>query len=301
VDKLSFGFDGGRKPAVMYFSASGLQDYVACPRRFQLRHVLGLKWPAPETARPAEQEEHIWLGRELHRLIHQHLLGIPIERLSSTVLHTRLKRWWHAYLAFVPRLHPMRVLPEITLSAPLAGQRLVARFDAIAVTDRPDADVRVILLDWKTYRHRPSRAWLAARLQTRVYPVVLMRAGGNLIETGSPSDLAMWYWFAEHPLNPERFRYSESAYRADLTYLEELIAEIVRRLETLSPLNAAEEVWPLTEDERECRYCAYRSLCRREAVHSSEEYMPDDDALHEALPYEMEWEPEGLQSPEMTF
>ncbi|MGC8877991.1 MAG: PD-(D/E)XK nuclease family protein [Anaerolineae bacterium] len=287
---------------VTLFSASSLQDYAVCPRRFQLRYVLGLTWPAPETAQPAEQEEHIWLGRELHRLIHQHLLGIPVERLSPMVQHPALERWWQAYLAFVPHLHAMRVLPEITLSTPLARQRLIARFDAIAVADQPDTSgVHAIILDWKTYRHRPSREWLAARLQSRVYPVVFLRAGAAMMEAGAPSDVEMWYWFAEHPLNPERLRYSAAAYRADIAYLEALVAEIAQRIAAMASTDIAGEVWSLTEDERECRYCTYRSLCRRSVAAGPEEYMPDDATLHDEPPYEVGWEPEGLQTTEMLF
>jgi len=287
---------------VFLFSASSLQDYVTCKRRFQLRYGLGWAWPSPETDRLAEQEEHLWLGRELHRLIHQHLLGIPVERLSPMVQHPILERWWHAYLAFVPRLRPLRVLPEVTLSTPLAGQRLIARFDALAVADQPDTSgVRVIILDWKTYRHRPSREWLAARLQSHVYPVVFLRAGSALMASGGPSDVELWYWFAEHPLNLERLPYSEAAYRADVAYLENLIAEIAQRLATKSSIDIAEEVWPLTEDERECRYCPYRALCRRSVVATSAEYMPDDAALHDEAPYELGWEPEGLQMAETLF
>ncbi len=288
-------------PAIL-LSASSLQDYVACPRRFQLRYVLGWTWPAPETDRPDEQEEHIRLGRELHRLIHQHLLGIPVERLSPMVQHPALERWWHAYLAFVPRLRPLRVLPEITLSTPLAGQRLVARFDAIAVADQPDAsDARVIILDWKTHRHRPSRGWLATRLQSRVYPVVLLQAGAAVIGAGDPSDVEMWYWFAEHPLNPERLCYSEATYRTDVIYLENLVAEIVRHIAARASVEVTAEMWPLTEDERECRYCTYRSLCRRSTVAGPAEYVPDDAALHDEVPYEIGWEPEGLQAAEALF
>ncbi|MGQ9786976.1 MAG: PD-(D/E)XK nuclease family protein [Anaerolineae bacterium] len=288
-------------PAAL-FSASSLQDYVTCPRRFQLRYVLGWPWPALETARPAEQEEHIWLGRELHRLIHQHLLGIPVEQLSPMVQHPALERWWRAYLSFISGLHPLRVLPEITLSAPLAEQRLVARFDAIAVADQPAASgVRVIILDWKTYRHRPSREWLAARLQSRLYPVVFLRAGAALMAADDPSAVELWYWFAEHPMNPERLRYSAAAYRADVAYLEDLITEIVRRIAATASTSVAEEVWPLIEDERQCRYCPYRSLCRRGVEAGPEEYMPDDAALHDDAPYEMDWEPEGFQAAETLF
>ncbi|MCS7261467.1 MAG: PD-(D/E)XK nuclease family protein, partial [Anaerolineae bacterium] len=91
------------------------------------------------------------------------------------------------------------------------------RFDALAFADQPDASsARVIILDWKTYRHRPSRRWLATQLQSRVYPVVLLRAGAALMASSSPSDVELWYWFAEHPTNPERLPYSEAAYRADV-------------------------------------------------------------------------------------
>ncbi|PWH15833.1 MAG: hypothetical protein DDG58_10425 [Ardenticatenia bacterium] len=287
---------------VTLFSASSLQDYVICKRRFQLRYVLGWTWPAPETDRPTEQEERIRLGRELHRLIHQHLLGIPVEKLSLMIQHPALERWWHAYLAFMPRLRPLRVLPEITLSTPLAGQRLMARFDAIAVADQPDVSgVRAIILDWKTYHHRPSREWLMARLQSRVYPVVFLQAGSALMTSGGPSDVELWYWFAEHPLNPERLRYSEAAYRTDVAYLENLVAEIAQRIATAASIDITEEVWPLTEDERECRYCPYRALCRRGVIASPAEYMPDDAALHDEAPYEMGWEPEGLQAAEALF
>lgn len=287
---------------VTLFSASSLQDYVICKRRFQLRYVLGWTWPAPETDRPAEQEEHIWLGRELHRLIHQHLLGIPVERLSPMVQHPTLERWWHAYLAFIPRMRPLWVLPEVTLSAPLAGQRLIARFDAIAITDQPEpSGARVIILDWKTYRHRPSREWLAARLQSRVYPVVFLQAGAALMTSGDPSDVELWYWFAEHPMDPERLRYSAAAYHTDVAYLENLVTEITQRIAAMKFMDLIQEVWPLTQDERECRYCTYRSLCRRGVVAASEEYVPDDAAFYDEAPYEVSWEAEGTQVEEVLF
>jgi hypothetical protein len=36
--------------------------------------------------------------------------------------------------------------------------------------------------------------------------------------------------------------------------LHRLVAEIEGR---------GEEIWPLTDDERKCRFCTYRSLCER--------------------------------------
>ena len=39
-------------PADFHFSQGSLQDYVDCPRRFQLRYMMKLAWPAVE-AEPA--------------------------------------------------------------------------------------------------------------------------------------------------------------------------------------------------------------------------------------------------------
>ncbi|MFB0534151.1 MAG: PD-(D/E)XK nuclease family protein [Anaerolineae bacterium] len=279
-------------PTDFQFSQGSLQDYVDCPRRFQLRYIQRVAWPAVEAEPALENERHLQQGAAFHRLVHQHMLGLSPERLSSTITDEALSRWWHNYLESGPTDLPASRYPEVVLSAPVSGHRLVAKYDLIAVDPAlsPSALLRVdsaegsgrraIIVDWKTSRKRPRRKWLAERLQTRVYPYLLVRAGAHLNEGRpfQPEQVEMVYWFADFPEDPERFPYDAAQYDADDAYLASLIEEIKEL--ALSPVLPApsvvegspveglskglgDEGFPLTTQERRCRYCPYRSLCRR--------------------------------------
>ncbi len=133
------------------------------------------------------------------------------------------------------------------------------------------------IYDWKTTRRRPGRAVLAERLQTRVYPYLLVRAGaelsgGRLVEPGS---VEMIYWFSSPGDDPIRFPYSPSQVHADQVYLDELITEIAM---------AARDGFPLTADQARCSYCVYRSLCERGGTaggfgDQGEDYEENEDDL----------------------
>lgn len=87
-------------PTDLQFSQASLQDYVDCQRRFQLRYVQRVAWPAAE-AEPAmemENERYLRQGAVFHRLIHQHLLGIAPDKLAATVTDVDLIGWWRNYL-----------------------------------------------------------------------------------------------------------------------------------------------------------------------------------------------------------
>ncbi len=243
-------------PTDFQFSQGSLQDYVDCPRRFQLRYVRRLRWPAIEVAPPLETERHLQQGAAFHRLVHQHLLGMPVSQLSETVTDPELRRWWRNYLESGLADLPPRRYPEVRLSAPLASFRLVAQVDLVAV----EAGQRAVIVDWKTNRRRPSRDHLAERLQTHVYPYLLVRAGSALNggEPIPPRQVSIVYWFSNFPAAPERFGYDENQVRADHDLLTELVAEIA---ETVA--ERADDLLPRTYDPRRCRYCRYRSFCRR--------------------------------------
>ena len=258
-------------PPDFQFSQGSLQDCVDCPRRFQLRYLLRVAWPAIEAEPALENERHLQQGAAFHRLVHQHLLGIAPERLSGTISDPDLTRWWHNYLTTPPpHLLPSRY-PEVILSAPWSGtslaghHRLVATYDLVAV----DAGRRAVIVDWKTFRRQPQRKWLAGRLQTKVYPYVLVRAGRHLNAGQSlqPEQVEMLYWFANFPENPQRFAYDAAQYHADEAYLGSLIEEIERQ---------ADGDLPLTTHERRCRYCAYRSLCQRGTAAGTFEQAEDE-------------------------
>jgi len=245
------------------FSQGSLQDYVDCRRRFQLRYLLKVAWPALEAEPVLENESAMQQGALFHRLIQQHLLGIPVERLTPLAVGADdgaehpINRWWQNYLAL--NLPPAAArYPEVTLSMPFAGVRLVGKYDLIQV----GTDGRATIYDWKTsavksaaYR-RPKRAGLLERLQTRVYPYLLAQAGAHLNQ-GRPfaaDQVEMIYWFAEAPHEPEIIRYSADQHAKDDAYLKSLISEI---------LSLDSAAFTLTPQVERCRFCTYRSLCDR--------------------------------------
>lgn len=239
-------------PSDLQFSQSSLQDYVDCPWRFYLRHVRRLAWPAVVAEPALEHERHLQQGRDFHLLVHQRELGIDSEQLSDVITDLNLRRWWLNYLEQGPGDLPEVHYPEIVLSTAVGGFRLAARYDLLAV----DPGLRAAILDWKTYSRRSERKWLAERLQTRVYPYVLARAGSHLNEGQplEPEQIEMVYWFAGFPDDPERFQYDEERCREDEIYLNSLVDEIAR---------LSEDQFNRTADEERCRLCRYRSLCQR--------------------------------------
>ena len=243
-------------PSPFIFSQSSLQDYVDCNRRFQLRFIEQLQWPAVETAPVLENEHRQIEGQQFHRMVHQSLIGLPAEKINSMASSAgseNLARWWgnfnDARKTSLAGLDDRALFPEQTLSAPLDGQRIVAKFDLIAVKDG-----HATIYDWKTYHKRPKDEWMAVRLQTRVYLSLLAAAGAHLNngQPLAPEKIEMIYWYADFPSEPSRFPYDTARYQRDWKGLSSLIRELSSR-----------QSYPLTEDEKKCGFCAYRSYCER--------------------------------------
>jgi hypothetical protein len=166
---------------------------------------------------------------------------------------------------------------------------LGAKYDLLAA-----GPGRLVIVDWKTNLKRPSRATLEQRLQTRVYPFLLARAGGAFassaaplaaVATGvdpaavDPAAIEMVYWFTGFPHQPEAFRYSAARMGEDGAFLTGLISEIAA--------NAAGPHSP-TADERRCRFCVYRSLCERQVDPAS--YDDDEADSAEAAEFSLDLE-----------
>ncbi len=243
-------------PADFQFSQASLQDYVECARRFQLRYLERVLWPAPQALPLLEHEARLARGQAFHRLAQQQLLGIPEAKLMPA--DSDLARWWEAYLATRPADITGRRYVEITLAAPLAGLRLLAKYDCIVI-----AAQSATIFDWKTSA-RPAQpdgvSALFERLQTRVYRYLLALAGADLNDGRplAPAQVTMVYWFAESPADPVAFPYNAAQFAADERVLTGLITEIRAR-----DVNVQ---WELTPQERRCRFCGYRSLCARGAA-----------------------------------
>jgi CRISPR/Cas system-associated exonuclease Cas4 (RecB family) len=236
-------------PTPSTFSQSSLQDYADCPRRFQLRYLDHLTWPAAESEPVAEFELRQSEGLKFHRHAQQYLLGLPAESLTPLADTLNLKRWWDNFLRTDLGVGNYAQRVETTWFAAVGEHRLVAKYDLIAT--RPH---EAIIFDWKTSARRPANEWLSARWQTRVYRSLLMRAGAALhnLESFEPSNVKMTYWFAEFADEPAEFTYEASQFRRDWSAIQQLIQEI-----------STTESFPLTEDHKMCRFCAYRSYCDR--------------------------------------
>jgi Domain of unknown function DUF83. len=243
-------------------SQSSLQDYMDCAQRFKLRYLDRLSYPAVETEPTLENEKHQQEGEYFHRLIQQHLIGIPAEQIAKFANTANLQKWWENFQNSKDLTGLLEVFqnqggrrdlsglyPEATLSAPLGKYRLLAKYDLITIQKG-----KAIIYDWKTYRKRPRNEWLAARMQTRVYQALLVKAGAHLNngKPFEPEQIEMIYWFADFPNEPARFAYTSAQFKREWDSLVKLSEEI-----------ASAPSYPLTEDRQKCLYCTYRSYCER--------------------------------------
>lgn len=247
-------------PESFLVSQSNLQDYVDCQRRFQLRHLLHLHWPAVEAEPYLENERMIDQGAQFHKIVRQYLVGVPDDQISNTIVGNEIMQlWWSNFLHSIKDSNLNMIMEsgnhhfeEITLSVPLGKFRLIAKYDLLVI--RPDG--KLIILDWKTSQNHPKRKWLADRLQTHVYPFVLTGAISGLIDGNpvDPSQIEMIYWFTNQPDQLERFYYNDMSYQEDSRYLNNLVTVIDQK---------SEPIFSLTPDVKRCLFCTYRSLCNR--------------------------------------
>ena len=265
-------------PPDLIFSQTGLQDLVDCRRRFQLRHLDELAWPAIESEPVVENEKRMRAGAQFHKLAHQYILGIPVERLTALAGDEQLGNWWAAFLQSGLADQEGRKYPEKLLSSTVAGHRLVAKYDLLLADDG-----KWRIYDWKTGKYTPKRETLERRMQSIIYPLVLATAGDSLNEGNpiQPSQIEMVYWYAEEPGQPITLPYSEEQYARDRAYIETTIEEL-KLLQV--------EDFTLTEDERRCKYCVYRSLCGRGEEAGSGEYEVVAELLEPAEDIEIDFE-----------
>lgn len=237
------------------FTQGNLQDYVECPYRFYLRYILRTNWPALTVGDALEFEARMQAGARFHRLVQQYLLGIPATRISELVNedpNPDLRSWWADFQQHVLPWLEGRQMVETVLTAHLAGQRLVAKYDLILIGE----DGQLAIFDWKTAQRTPTKAWLLERIQTRLYRLVLWEASPILLggQAAEADQITMHYWFTAHPDTLVSLAYSRSSYEHDRADLARLIEEIC---------GSERSSFYKTEDVKHCRFCVYRSHCDR--------------------------------------
>ncbi|MBK8047955.1 MAG: PD-(D/E)XK nuclease family protein [Anaerolineales bacterium] len=233
-------------PPTFTFSQSSLQAYTDCPRRFWLAYAEQLPWPAVEASPVQEHEEQMRQGERFHRLIERAEIGIDPVQIAMG-LPAPLATWFAAYQSQRPKDLPedfLEVEKVLTVSIQLphtanqtssdAGPaasgtehvhvRLAAKYDLIAAS----RDGHAIIVDWKTSKRRGDQFTLRQRLQSVVYPFVLVEASARFpwgpVE---PEAVEMRYWFTAAPTQSIVFRYSSSQHEANRRRLEALLATIL--------------------------------------------------------------------------
>lgn len=257
-----------RNKEELIFSANSLQTFSDCERRFELKYLEELRWPAVE-AEPVLKSEHFLAdGRRFHEMIHQDILGIPVVE-PSLVDDPDVARWWQHYQAYDPIQVEGERYPEKTLVSPAKDRLLVATYDLFVVTQ----EGKVVIYDWKTWRRPQPLQWVKNQLQSRIYPMVIYRERASIAGCSeiTPEDIEMRYWYANFPDESVAFKYSTEQLEADAAFLELMID----RIDELQPGQ-----FELTAELNKCLYCPFRSYCERgRTAGSIEEFDVTEDPL----------------------
>lgn len=250
----------------LQLSQSGLAAFTRCPRRFYLRFVRRLEWPAPLTGSEQEWERSLLRGEELHLFIQQAALGIDVQNLVGALGDSQLASWWQNFVEFPPHQPLGESHTELELMVPIGGQpaagphQLIARFDRLIVSSGDDG-AQIHIVDWKTGTPRDSSS-LERSWQTIVYRYIAVEASSRLVADGSqvpPNRVSFTYWQAEAPEAPVILSYDDSAHTAAGKQIAAAVERIEQRL--LDPLG--EDAFERTTDVDACRHCPYRSYCER--------------------------------------
>ena len=236
------------------FSQTALSTFYTCRRRFWLRYVRRVQWPAMLTDQMAGWERAIERGSLFHRWIHQESVGIDLADSVRNEDDAVLQRWWENWCSTPPALPEGTVYSEIQLSAPILSHRLVAQFDRLIVTESG----RMHIADWKTGLKAPVQSVFDESWQTRVYLYVAVEAGRILVPNAlvNPSDVVLSYWHANAPSALRDIPYSEDEHERVRDVVEQSVAEICA-------LPNEMEAFSKCEDRVECTRCAYAVLCDR--------------------------------------
>jgi hypothetical protein len=254
------------KPHDFHFSASNLQDYITCQRRFELKAIEKQQWPALPSQPIQEQEEHMRNGVLFHQFANQYFLGIPHESISALIHNTNIQRWWNNFVQYFGNENKDEfIVFEHTLAGYLDQQPVLAKLDAIRVVEN-----QWMIYDWKTGLHLPKRHTMQAKIQSRLYPYMLAAHGAGLNHNQpiAPQHIQMIYWFPEFPQQPIILPYSQEKFDEDRSYLQSLMNEIAQK---------ESGQFQLTDNEKNCIYCVYRSLCARGTIAGNFESIEDED------------------------
>lgn len=243
-----------------------LTDFLACQRRFQLRYLNRLPWPAAPTDDHLQQS--LLQGQLFHQLLQRYFLGFPPD--DDALGDERLRGWWQAFQTNGPNLPSGRRLTELTLTVPIGRHLLTGRFDLLVLGQN-----QAHIFDWKTEARPRPETQLRADLQTRLYLALLAEGSKALVAPAppvSPEQIAMTYWYANDPTKSVTIPYSQAQHDQNWAELQAAVSTIEHRLQDPT-------IWPLTDNLNECARCAYQVYCDRQVAVALLTEPDDEDDL----------------------
>ena len=231
----------------LILSRGKLADFGACRRRFQLRYLERLSWPAGPLAGEAEEARR--RGQRFHQILHRHFLGLPVD--EEVAAEPEMLSWWRRFLEQGPPLPAGRRFPEVTLTVPAGDHLLTGRFDLLIL-----GEGWAHIYDWKTEAKPRPEGKLREDLQTQIYLALATEGMAALGQAVPPEQVSLTYWFVNQPAASVTLDYDQARHERQWAGLVEDIAEVDRQL-------ASDSIWPLTDDLRACERCAYPLYCGR--------------------------------------
>jgi hypothetical protein len=238
---------------------TALATFEVCPRRFQLRYLEHLPWPASPLDR--QQSLAVERGRRFHRLLERHFLGLPVDK--EAIDDDVVRDWWQRFTNSNLGIPDGKRWPEHRLTIPAGDTFLNGRFDLLVLGEE-DGKPFARIFDWKT-SHPQSAADLQSTWQTRLYLALVAESGRALFPEGpslTPDRISLTYWYPREAEQPRVLSYSEAEHQKNWFAIQELVATIQGLAAATGALDS-KEAWPLTADWNHCRTCPYQAYCGR--------------------------------------
>lgn len=242
-------------PGPLHLNQSNLQDFLECPRRFELSVLQKTAWPSLYSEPPSRYEELTDRGTKFHQLCNQFFIGVEAGKIASSIHDPELKELWEGFYPYGSDLLNYNPFSEQILRAPFQGHILVAKYDLVA--ELPGN--RLLITDWKTSSKKPSRMDLSARAQTLLYPFILLESFRDLfgISHPIPERITLQYWYPLAADPEEVFTYTPAQHEQSGHQLSSIIYQIENLIKS-------GESFPLSDDPKACKFCFYRSFCERD-------------------------------------
>ncbi len=247
------------RPKPLVLNQSRLEVFTKCERKFYLQYLARHYFPFRPDLPTREQAAQLAQGQLMHKYMERALKGVNLAALTRFA-PTPIREWLEDAYSFADQLPRGERLVECTLSVPFGSTHLTARYDLIVVGQ----DGHIAIVDWKTSTEPTPASRLRQRMQHVVFPYVLVEAGlVGESGAGKPAQVEMIYWFTSDPLEPVRFRYSQTEHRQNHAILQEMVQTILAR--------TTEEDFPKVQDSSHnrrflCAYCSYMHHCERSAT-----------------------------------